>query len=337
METAMKFQDQAWLPRLVESLALGHTGPSPVKPESVQTATNLFALACFSYFPECRELLPQERTLDVLMAILKIYGEKALEKKAHVSTCNAKGSVVHQRAGIAAKTCCEEITSDWEGSDIALIASLCAFTKLAQGSDRAKSVSQSLPTGRLTEASCSQGLYGDTVSLLWKLAECTTVAAGARCWAASGLACFNIYGFPSLLGRYICQIFDESLFSDIVFLLKDGSRLLAHGVVLAVQCPAVLPNGLLRKEKKLVGDSVGYEVQLSRMISSRAFKALLEYVYSGAVHLDLEEVDEMKVLSKGCGLESLTNLLHGLVPVWGLPPASCNLASALESGGYPFA
>lgn len=333
----MKFQDQGWLPRLVESLALGHTGhTSSVKPESMQTATNLFALACFSYFPEHRELLPQERTLDVLMAILKIYGEGALEKKAQVSTFSAKGSVVHQRAGIAAKPCCEEITEDWEGSDIVLIASLCAFTKLAQGSDRARSVSRSLRTGRLTEEICSEGICGDTVRLLWRLAECTTVAAGVRWWAASGLACFNIYGFPSLLGRYMCQIFDESLFPDIVFLLKDGTRVLAHGVILAVQCPSVLPKGLLRKEKNYVGDSVGYEVPLSRMISSRSFKALLEYAYSGVVHLDLEEVDEMKVLSKGCGLDSLTNLLHGRVPVWGLPPASCNLASALETGGYPF-
>lgn len=337
METAMKFQDQAWLPRLVESLALGHTGSSLVKPESVQTATNLLALACFSYFPECRELLPQERTLDVLMAIVKIYGERALEKTAQVSMCSAKWSIVHQRAGIAAKTCCEEITEDWEGSDNVLIASLCAFTKLAQGSDRARHVSKSLQTGRLTEASCSEGFHGDILSLLWKLAECTTVAAGVRCWAASGLACFNIYGFPSLLGRHICQILDESLFPDIVFVLKDGSRVLAHGVVLAVQCPSVLPEDLLRKEKKTLGDAVGYEVQLSRMISSRSFKALLEYAYSGVVHLDLEEVDELKVLSKGCGLDSLTNLLHGRVPLWGLPPASCNLASALESSGYPFA
>lgn len=230
METVMKFQDQTWLPRLVESLALGHTGPSAVKPESVQTATNLVALACFSYFPECREFLPEERTMEVLEAILKIYGERALAKTV---TCSAKGSVVHQRAGIAAKTCCEEITEDWEGSDIVLIASLCAFTKLVPGSDRARSVSRSLPTGRLT----AEGLRGDTVSLLWKLAECTTVAAGVRCWAASGLACFNIYGSPSRLGRDLCRMLDESLFPDIVFLLKDGSRLLAHGVILAVQCP----------------------------------------------------------------------------------------------------
>lgn len=337
MDTAMKFQDQTWLPRLVESLALGHVGPSLVKPEGVQTATNLFALACFSYFPECRELLPQERTLDVLIAILKIYGNRALQNKQQVSNCSAKWSVVHQRAGIAAKTCCEEIAEDWEGSDTVLFASLCAFTKLMQGSDRARTVAKSLRTGRLTEDGCSEGCYGGTVSLLWALAESTTVASGARWWAASGLACFNIYGFPSLLGRQICQIFDESLFPDIIFLLKDGSRLLAHGVILAVQCPLVLPKGLYRKEKKLVGDSVGHEIQLSKMISSRSFKALLEYVYSGVVHLDSEEVDEMKLLSKGCGLDSLTNLLHGRVPVWGLPPASCNLASSLEYGGYAFA
>jgi hypothetical protein len=336
METVMKFQDQAWLPRLVDSLAIGHTGPSLVKPESVQTATNLFALACFSYFPECRELLPQERTLDVLTAILKIYGNRALQKKQQVSNWSVKWSVIHQRAGIAAKPCCEEIAEDWEGSDTVLFASLCAFTKLMQGSDRARAVAKSLRRGRLTEDSCSEGSYGGTVSLLWALAESVTVAAGIRWWAASGLACFNIYGFPSPLGRHICQIFDGSLFPDIIFLLKDGSRLLAHGVILAVQCPLVLPKGLHSKEKKIVEDSVGHEIPLSKLISSRSFKALLEYVYSGVVHLDSEEVDEMKVLSKRCGLDSLTNLLHGRVPVWGLPPASFNLAPALESGGYRF-
>lgn len=298
METAMKFHDQTWLPRLVESLALGHTGPSPVKPESVHTSTYLFALACFSYFPECRELLDPKRTLDVLEAILKLYGETALATKA--SCAAAKESVAHQRAGVAAKTCCEEIANDWEGSDIVLLASLCAFTRLGPS------------------LSCT----GEELkSMLWRLAECTTVAAGVRCWAASGLACFNIYGFPSSLGRYMRRLLEESLFSDIDFLLKDGSRLLAHGVVLAVQCPSVLPERL-------------GEVQLSKMISSRSFKALLEYAYSGVVHLDAADVEEMKILSKRCGLDSLSNLLHNRVPVFGLPPASCNLAPALTSGRY---
>ncbi|KAG0572040.1 hypothetical protein KC19_VG064400 [Ceratodon purpureus] len=336
MEATIRYQDQAWLPRLVDSLAIGHTGPSLVKPESVQTATNLFALACFSYFPECRELLPQERTLDVLTAILKIYGNRALQKNQRVSNFSAKWSVVHERAGIAAKTCCEEIAEDWEGTDIVLFSSLCAFTKVLQGSERARTVAKSLRRGRLTEDSCSEGSYGGTVSLLWALAESTTVAPGIRWWAASGLACFNIYGFPSPLGRNICQIFDEALFPDVAFLLKDGSRLFAHGVILAVQCPSVLPKGLRRKEKILVGDSVVHGIQLSKMISSRSFKALLEIAYSGVVHLDLEEVDEMKLLSKGCGLDSLTNLLHGRVPVWGSPPTSCNLASALNFGSYKF-
>ena len=336
MEIAIKFKDQAWLPSLVDSLAIGHTGPSEVKPEIVQTATNLFALACFSYFPECRELLPQERTFNVLTAILKLYGNRALQKK-QVSNNIAKLRVAHQRAGIIAKTCCEEIADDWEGCDTVLFASLCAFTKLMQGSDRAKIVSKSLQRGRLTEDGCSEGSCGGTVSLLWALVESTSVAAGVRWWAASGLACFNIYGFPSLLGRDICEIFDEPMFPDITFLFKDGSRLLAHGVILKVKCPLVLKKGLHGKEKKLVGDLVSYEIQLSEKISSRSFKALLEYVYSGVVHLDSEDVDEMKVLSKGCGLDSLKNLLHGRVPVWGLPPASCNLASALEPGGYTFA
>lgn len=337
MEIAMKFHDQTWLARLVESLAFGHTGPSQVKPEAVQTATNLFALACFTFFPECRELLPQERTLDVLMAIVKLYGNKALAKKQQASSCSTKWSLVHQRAGIAAKTCCEEITEDWEGADTVLFASLCAFTKLMQGSYRARVIAKSLPRGRLSEANCAEALYGDTVGLLWKLAESTNVATGVRWWAAGGLACFNIYGFPSLLGRDICKILDESMFPDIIFLFKDGRRLLAHGVILTIQCPSVLPKGLILKEKKVVGDYVGHEIQLSKMVSFNSFKALLEYVYSGVVHLNLEEVDEMKVLSRGCGLDTLTNLLHGRAPVWGQPPASCNLASALDSGGYPFA
>lgn len=336
LENVLRLHEHAWLPRLAESLALGHTGPSLVKPDNVQTTTNLFALACFSHLPVCQELLLQGKALEVVMAIINIHAESSLAEETGVAVCTAKWSVSHARAGIAVKTCCEEITEDWEGGNAVLFASVCAFAKLAQGSAWARNMASTYGAGTLNGLNCSKESHGhNTISLLWRLAECATVAAGVQWWAACGLACFRIYGFPSALGRDIGQVLDESSFADIIFVLRDGGRLRVHSIILAVRCPSLLP-GNFSLPRKAVEDPVLHEIHLSERISYQTLKSILEFVYSGVVHIELEEVDNVRVLAKRCGLESLTNLLHARAPQWGLPPAPCDLGLALESPGCSF-
>lgn len=53
------------------------------------------------------------------------------------------------------------------------------------------------------------------------------------------------------------------------------------------------------------------------MVFFNFFKVFLEYVYFGVVYFNLEEVDEMKVFFRGCGLDILINLFYGRVLVWG--------------------
>lgn len=337
LKEALELHGHAWIPRLVDSLAVGHTSPSLVKPESLQTAANLFALACFSWVPNCQELLLQGTALDVVQAIISIYARSALTENRGPSAYGSKWSVSHARAGIAVKTCCEEIVEDWEGGHTVLWASLCAFSKLVQASTWARGVAHSLSKGRLDGAKCFEGTQANIIGVLWTLAESTTVASSSvRWWAVTGLACFGIYGFPSALGRDLCQAFDDSFLTDLVFVLADGNRLHAHSIILSARCPSLLPKRVPYGVKENLEELVCPEVHLSDRISYGALKSLLEFVYSGVVHIELEEADTVRVLAKRCGLEPLTDLLYNRAPRWGLSPASCDLASALAAVGYPF-
>jgi hypothetical protein len=335
LKTALELHGNDWLPLLVDSLALGHLAPSLVRPDNLQTPMNLFALASFAWLPACQELLLQGNVLEVVMAVICIHAPSAFATKQE-RLGSAKWSVSHARAGIAAKTCCQEITEDWEGDDAVLFASLCAFAKLASGSKWVNGLTVSLKQGRLDDDSLHSRTHGELVSILWQLAEGRTVSPGVRWWAVCGLACFGVYGFPSTLGRDLYQAFDNSSLADIVFVLADGSRLHAHAVILAIRCPSLLPNQSPSSNNTTTERFVCHDVHLSDHVSYEAIRALLEFAYTGLVQIHSTEINSVRVLAKRCGLLPLISLLHNRAPVWGLAPASCDLASALGSVGHHF-
>ncbi|CAM6023862.1 unnamed protein product [Sphagnum balticum] len=335
LKTALELHGNDWLPLLVDSLALGHLAPSLVRPDNLQTAMNLFALASFAWLPACQELLLQGNVLEVVMAVICIHAPSAIATKQE-RLSSAKWSVSHARVGIAAKTCCQEITEDWEGDDAVLFASLCAFAKLASGSKWVNALTVSLKQGRLDDDSLHSRIHGELVSILWQLAEGRTVSPGVRWWAVCGLACFGVYGFPSTLGRDLYQAFDNSSLADIVFVLADGSRLHAHALILAIRCPSLLPNQSPSSNNTTTERFVCHDVHLSDHVSYEAVRALLEFAYTGLVQIHSTEINNVRVLAKRCGLLPLISLLHNRAPVWGLAPASCDLASALGSVGHHF-
>ncbi len=335
LKTALELHGNDWLPLLVDSLALGHLAPSLVRPDSLQTAMNLFALASFAWLPACQELLLQGNVLEVVIAVICIHAPSAFTTKRE-RLSSAKWSVSHARAGIAAKTCCQEITEDWEGDDAVLFASLCAFAKLASGSKWVNGLTVSLKQGRLDDDSLHSKTHGELVSTLWQLAEGSIVSPGVRWWAVCGLACFGVYGFPSTLGRDLYQAFDNSSLADIVFVLADGSCLHAHAVILAIRCPSLLPNQSPSSNNANTERFVCHDVHLSDHVSYEAIRALLEFAYTGLVQIHSTEINNVRVLAKRCGLLPLISLLHNRAPVWGQAPASCDLASALGSVGHHF-
>lgn len=349
LEDALVSHGFDWLPSLVTTLTLA--GSNTIKINHIQTITNLLALACVSWLDVCQEQLLQLEALGVVVGIIQ----------NHIRDINHKGTerlslMSTPVYSVGGQACCTD-GQTWEGCDAVLFCALWAFFRMIQCSGWVKRVRETITQNLVDNLAWDDTEEGEILYMLWTVAGDREKSAGVRWCGVCCLACFGIYGFPSIVGKDMKSAIDDSSSADVIFVMGDGSRLFAHGAILAAQCESMLPaklqstvsvisvasdfksfGNLNGGENEKVSDpvsSIPVEVQVSPRLSRGALKALLDFVYTGIVYIPLDLVAEMKILAKRCHLERLTILLQGKGPVWGQAPAPCDLSLTLDSKGYP--
>ncbi|KAL2621533.1 hypothetical protein R1flu_001738 [Riccia fluitans] len=343
LEDALSSYGWDWLPSLAKTTALGVS-----RTDQLQLLTNLLAVACLSWIEDCRDELLKFGVLESVLGIVR--GQTETMDQVKTERLSAMGASVHS---VGSRACCFDAIS-WGGNDSVLFAALWALPKLLQCSGWVKKIRESVSDEILEKYNESEG--GDFVYIMWKLAGDRSRAAGVRWWSVCSLACFGIFGFPSNMGRDLKRSLDESSLADLIFILNDGTRLPAHGIVLSVRCESLVPakvggssrrlhesspqysesqqtEGLDAEQSDSALTSIPSEVHVSPRLTYRVFSTLLDYIYAGIVCIPSALVAEIKVVAKRCRLEPLVSLLQGRSPAWGQRSAPCDLEPALGEKG----
>lgn len=297
----------------------------------LQAVINLTAVTCYSGLPGYLMSLVENEGMKTLLSFIKW----CLCNQVHIGRSSFAS---HIQNIFGEKGCCW-VLEDWEGKDILLFYGLWALFGLVCNSYTEKNHTEivSVETNKLES------------QLVGTLQEiCNKVSSpGPRWYAAHILAYFGFYGFQSKFGEKIGKALKEKEFADMQFVFANGHLLNVHKVVLAVQCPSLLPPEQLPSEKKTSSySSVGndtkklcgtfQEVRMSARVDQQVLLKLLEYIYRGYVEVEEELVMKLKSLSRHCNLHSLLQLLCHKSVKWGSPIPSSELALALSPVGRHF-
>ncbi|CAB4307463.1 unnamed protein product [Prunus armeniaca] len=228
---------------------------------------------------------------------------------------------------------------DWEGKDILLFYSLWGLAELIQ---------HSLCIGNNQDRiSCEmRHIEAQLVSELQDI--CTnSCAPGLQWYAAFILSYLGYYGFPGKHAKRIGKALNEKDDADIQLILANGECLSVHGVVLAIQCPSLLPPevllpGEVTSDYSSGGGSMGAcrgfhkDIRLSAHVDHQALVMLLEYIYLGYLQAGDELAKKLRTLAKRCNLQSLLQMLCRKRPKWGIAFPSVDLNVALGPSGHCF-
>lgn len=334
-----------WLQSLLQTIALGACNNGNSVSDDLLMVVSLMSLASFSSLEMYSWTLHKYNGLEILSHAIRFYSDSEVS----VSRSNVSSHVVsttHERI------CCWNDIQDWEGNNLILFLALWAFAKLVPDSVFAQNVKQHIYVqGSIEKVDCKETETGVSIRQFQKLVADNSLAPGVRWYAAYSMACFGIYGFPNKFGGRMKKAFDNDEMSDLLLILSDGSSLFAHLVILAARCPSLLPSSYLisKQNKGSLGDGlldqettekvqkkVYREVRLSSKLHYPALRNILEFVYTGTVKIDEDNVADVRLLAKRCSLEPLLSLLYKRTPSWGLQVLECNLASALDVNGHPY-
>ncbi|EPS58765.1 hypothetical protein M569_16048, partial [Genlisea aurea] len=265
----------------------------------LQIVVSLISLACHCRLPEYRELIIRLQGLKILTSFIT-WGLKTVSTAERVYIAPRSHDLSSERS------CCYLESEDWEGEDSVFLFGLWVLAELLRHSSHDKE--------SLAELSELREICGGKYS------------PGAKWYAAYALSFFGIFGFPSELGNRIGESLREKAYADMkLHTSRQDSIIYAHQVVLAVRCPSLLPTQESRNTTEAV--------HLSSRVDHESLVKLLEYVYSGCVQMIGENTRNLKILAKNCKLESLSRMLSGRRPVWGVGIPSFDLSSALGSAG----
>ncbi|RXH98478.1 hypothetical protein DVH24_010803 [Malus domestica] len=232
-----------------------------------------------------------------------------------------------------------QVSEDWEGKDILLFYSLWGLAEWIQHwGCLGNNLDQTSGEMRPIEA--------QLVSELQDICN-NSRTPGVQWYAAYVLSYFGYYGFPSKLGKKIGKALTEKDYADIQLILANGECLRVHGVVLATQCPSLLPSEVLFPSEVTCDESsvtcsmeickkFCKDIRLSVHVDHQALVMLLEYIYLGYLQAGQELVKKLRTLAKRCNLQSLLQMLYRKRPKWGSAHPSLDLSAALRLSGCRF-
>lgn len=324
---------------LLESLTLIATGDVSLTSDGFQTVVNIVSLGCYSTLSEYQIPILEKRGVDIISAIINrcLHSDTKLSRSAIPSHIDRNPYI---------RACCWSHATYWEGENMVLFHCLQALAQLLSFSDR-RCDHQKNSIGKVHCALCEisevQFLVANLQYVLSK-----NYSPGTKSYAAYVLSFFNFYGFPSKLGKRLERTLGENELADLQFVFSNGQVLNAHSVILLARCAPLLPPEENLNHKKLGDVSTERhvfelkptrfrrEVHVSKQVDAMAFKKILEYVYSGLIHVEGEYVRPVKKIAKSCGLNSLLYMLQRGLPKWGLDTPICDLTQAFEPACHAF-
>ncbi|XP_062168768.1 BTB/POZ domain-containing protein At1g04390 isoform X2 [Alnus glutinosa] len=329
----LKPNGKEYLKHVLHTLSYTASGSNLGMPNVLKIVINLIGLTCYSGLPQYQRNVIKGEGIKTLLVLVKW----CLENDVHIGRLSF---APHLHNTFHERCCCWVSTEDWEGKDIPLLYSLWVLAELMHNSGSARNI---------LDIFAGEMAYTEA-ELVSKLQEIciNTSTPGLRWFAAYVLSYFGAYGFPSKIGKRIGKGLNEKEYVDMHLILTNGDSLSVHGVVLAVQCPSLLPSKeLYLDENTFDGSSVRdftrksfgevrKEIRLSAHVDHQALLKLLEYVYWGYLQAGEELVKKLKTLAKRCNVQPLLQLLSRKSPKWGTPFPYSDLSLALGPAGLPF-
>ncbi|KAF5203177.1 BTB/POZ domain-containing protein [Thalictrum thalictroides] len=303
-----------------------------------QTVVDLIIFSCLSALPKYHSTIIQKDGIMFLSTFIKwclINNASITHRKQSAFNCSR---------------CCMPDMEDWEGEDTLLFFSLWGLAELMQGQHARLGRNH----GELISNQAVSGVdFGgsDVPTLIGKLQEIsggTSTSPGLRWCATYILSYFGFYGFPSRFGKRIVKAHHTKELADVHLKLSSGECLRVHGVIVMVRCPSLIPSRVSPSNEKLSAESsMGQEIEqqgrnfrrevrLSARVDHTTLMELLRFVYLGFVQVDDDLVRQLKMLSRGCGFRSLSQLLSKKRPKWGTKVPCLEFTPALGPSGHYF-
>ncbi|OMO65822.1 BTB/POZ-like protein [Corchorus capsularis] len=310
-----------YLKRLLHLLTYAASTNNSGLPNVSKTVIKLVGLTCYSGLPQYQKDVIKGDVMEILVTLIT----QCLSNQV----CIRRSFAPHFLNVYYERACCWITSEEWEGKDALLFYSLWALAELVQHSSDINYTNSNL-------VKIVQDVI-DNVS-----------APGPRWFAAHILSYFGVYGFPNKHDKGFGKALEDKDQTDVQLLFANGESVRAHGVILAVQCPSLLPPEKFSHNAKTTDEfSVRdipeklrpmsqKEVRLSAHVDQQALLKLLDYVYFGYVEAGEDVARKVKTLAKFCNLKPLFLMLCRKIPKWGTPIPSTDLTHALGPAGFHF-
>ena len=114
---------------------------------------------------------------------------------------------------------------------------------------------------------------------------------------ASGKVSLNWEEFSKKSFNTIKHLRTSKDFADVTLASSDGEQVKAHKFILAAASPVF--------QKILIKDKVAHPIIYMRGVALPALEALVEFLYSGEVDMDVEHLESFLNIARELGLEGL--------------------------------
>lgn len=322
LSEVLRRNDDRFVERILHFLRSVSSGVNDGLPNVPQTIIYLVGFACFAALPDYRKQVAECNGIRTLITFLK----GCLSSHVHVGRMSATR---HICAVPREQTCCAVVKEDWEGNETILVYALQVLSVVVKYCDN------------VTD------LTAEICRMLRNVLDDVS-ASGPKWLAAHILSTFGFYGFPSVPERSIGRAFESKELIDLELMLRNGESVGVHRVILAVQCPSLLPpeeyscreedpqSSYIRDGLKKSIPLSEKKVQLSAYVDKQALQKLLEFIYTGYTEVDEELVGKLKQLAKSCRMQPLLQMLSRKLPRWGTPTPNHNFVAALGQVGFRF-
>ncbi|KAL6196747.1 hypothetical protein ACLB2K_032361 [Fragaria x ananassa] len=302
-------------------------------PDNHQIIIYLMGFICYSRLEEYEVWIIKQKGLKTLFAFMKW----CLSNHFQVERLSFAPRLPNV---FCEKICCSS-SRDWEGKDVLLFYSLLGLADLIKHSG---CVGNDLD--RISGKNMLAHIEAELVSKLQDICN-NNGTPGVQWYATYVLSYFGFYGFPSNLMKRIGKAINDKDSADLQFIRTNGECFSVHGVVLAIQCPSLLPpEGRLPSEITSDHSSVTgsmeiskefqKDIRLSAHVDHQALVKLLEYIYLGYLQAEEELAKKLRTLAKRCNLQPLLQMLCRKRPKWGTAFPSPDLTAALGPSGHCF-
>ncbi|TYG87041.1 hypothetical protein ES288_A13G180900v1 [Gossypium darwinii] len=314
------------LKRLLYLLDYGSSANNFGSANIPKTVVELVCLICYSGLPEYQKNVTRGDGIRTLVTSIRRCLSNGVCTSRRSFALHFYHNVFYER------TCCWMTAEEWEGKDALLFYSLWGLAELVQhSSDTDHSHIKSNLIKTVQEVL-------DNVS-----------APGPRWLAANILSYFGVYGFPNKHDKGFGRALEDKEHTDLQLLFANGESVSVHKIILAVQCPSLLPpeqfpqsakttdNFLVKDVPRKCCPMLRKEVRFSARVDQQALLKLLDYVYFGYVEAGEDLARKLKTLAKSCNMQPLYLMLCRKIPQWGTPIPSSDFTDALGPLGFQFA